>query len=169
MLKGFITNLGKYNEGELIGKWIQFPIDEEELEEVFAEIGISDEPDEDGVYYEEYFFTDWECPVDLDLGEYENIERVNEIAEMLEDDRFKAACEYFGLSDALEMNLEDVILYQDIENCFDLGYYIAHECGLFHNVPEDVERYFDFDSYGRDININAHGGFTSYGWMEYIG
>ena len=30
-IKGFITNLGKYNEGELIGEWIDFPIDEDAL------------------------------------------------------------------------------------------------------------------------------------------
>ena len=33
-MRGFITNLGKYNEGYLIGKWIDFPISEEELKEV---------------------------------------------------------------------------------------------------------------------------------------
>ena len=26
--KAFITNLGKYNEGELVGEWVEFPIDE---------------------------------------------------------------------------------------------------------------------------------------------
>ena len=36
----FITNLGKYNEGELVGKWVEFPIDEDDFEEELAEIGI---------------------------------------------------------------------------------------------------------------------------------
>ena len=26
--KAFVTNLGKYNEGELVGEWVEFPIDE---------------------------------------------------------------------------------------------------------------------------------------------
>ena len=31
-LNVFITNLGKYNEGELVGKWIELPLlDNEEL------------------------------------------------------------------------------------------------------------------------------------------
>lgn len=30
-IEGFITNLGKYNEGELVGGWIEFPIDNDEL------------------------------------------------------------------------------------------------------------------------------------------
>lgn len=71
-LKGFITNLGKYNEGHLVGEWITFPIDQEELKEVFESIGIDEE-------YEEYFFTDWEG--DYGLGEYESIDELNELAE----------------------------------------------------------------------------------------
>ena len=30
----FITNLGKYNEGELVGEWVKFPTTAEELKEV---------------------------------------------------------------------------------------------------------------------------------------
>ena len=36
----FITNLGKYNEGELVGEWVKFPTTAEELKEVFKRIGI---------------------------------------------------------------------------------------------------------------------------------
>lgn len=50
-IRGFITNLGKYSEGELVGEWIDFPISDEELDEVKARIGLNAE-------YEEYFFTD---------------------------------------------------------------------------------------------------------------
>ena len=31
----FITNLGKYNEGYLIGEWVKFPVTNEELQAVF--------------------------------------------------------------------------------------------------------------------------------------
>lgn len=55
MLKIFLTNLGKYTEGELIGRWIELPYTYEEFEAVKEKIGISDEPDENGNYYEEYF------------------------------------------------------------------------------------------------------------------
>ena len=36
----FITNLGKYNEGELVGEWVKFPTTAEELKKVFDRIGI---------------------------------------------------------------------------------------------------------------------------------
>ena len=34
----FITNLGKYNEGELVGEWVKFPTTAEELKKVFGSV-----------------------------------------------------------------------------------------------------------------------------------
>ena len=42
----YIANLGKYNEGELVGDWFSFPLDEEVIAE---RIGLNAE-------YEEYAF-----------------------------------------------------------------------------------------------------------------
>ena len=39
-VKIYITNLGKYVEGYLIGKWVQLPIDEDDLEKVLEEPGV---------------------------------------------------------------------------------------------------------------------------------
>lgn len=39
-IKGFIANLEKHLEGELIGEWITFPISEEELNEVLNALGL---------------------------------------------------------------------------------------------------------------------------------
>lgn len=47
MLKIYIANLGKYNEGELVGKWVELPC--EDLDEVLKEIEVVD-----GTAYEEY-------------------------------------------------------------------------------------------------------------------
>ena len=56
-ISAFITNLGKYNEGELVGKWHGFPTTSEEIMQTFNEIGI------DGVNYEEFFITDYGCAI----------------------------------------------------------------------------------------------------------
>ena len=56
-LKAFITNLGKYNEGELVGEWVKFPTTSEELQQVFERIGIGAK-DEFGNTYEEWFISD---------------------------------------------------------------------------------------------------------------
>lgn len=48
----FITNLGKYNEGELVGEWVKFPTSAEEIWAVFDRIGIG-QKDDFGYTYEE--------------------------------------------------------------------------------------------------------------------
>ena len=52
MMNIYLTNLGKYNEGQLIGEWVELPVSNEELQKVFERIGINEE-------YEEYFITDY--------------------------------------------------------------------------------------------------------------
>ena len=82
----FITNLGKYNEGELVGEWVKFPTTAEELKEVFKRIGIG-QKDDFGNPYEEWFITDYDCYVDglySKLGEYENLDELNYLASKLE-------------------------------------------------------------------------------------
>ena len=54
ILSAYVTNLGKYNEGELVGKWLDFPTTQKEINTVLKEIGI------DGIRYEEIFITDYE-------------------------------------------------------------------------------------------------------------
>ena len=60
--EAFITNLGKYNEGELVGEWVKFPTTSEELQKVFERIGIGSK-DEFGNPYEEWFISDYDCYV----------------------------------------------------------------------------------------------------------
>ena len=67
MLKIYIANLGKYNEGELVGKWVELPC--EDLDEVLKEIEVVD-----GTAYEEYAIHDYESDIEgLNIGEYDNI------------------------------------------------------------------------------------------------
>ena len=37
ILKVYVANLGKYNEGELVGDWISLPVENEELEKFLSE------------------------------------------------------------------------------------------------------------------------------------
>ena len=77
MMNIYLTNLGKYNEGELTGEWVKLPVSDEELQEVFKRIGINKE-------YEEYFITDYECDF-YEIGEYESISTLNEMAEKIDN------------------------------------------------------------------------------------
>lgn len=55
-MKAYITNLGKYNEGCLVGKWIDFPIDEDDFTSELESIGVKE-----NTMYEEWFITDYAC------------------------------------------------------------------------------------------------------------
>lgn len=165
-IKGFITNLGRYNEGELVGKWVEFPIYENALESVFEDIGINDE-------YEEYFFTDWDCSFEHNFGEYELIDDVNEIAEQLlgwDEDLLSAVCENWGVNYAIDNGEYDFVLYSDIYTDYDLGYYWVHDSGCY-NLDEmgPLANYIDYESFGRDIRFETDGAHTSWGWVEYRG
>lgn len=175
-IRGFITNLGKYNEGELIGKWITFPLDEDELNEVLKDIGCT-YYNEDGErlnpFYEEYFFTDWDNDINCGFGEYENIDFLNTVAEDLEawdEDTLKAACEVWSLPEVLSNCPDDYTLYPDIETDYDLGYYWVNDSGCYDlSKMGTLANYIDYEAFGRDIRIETNGGFTSNGWVEYVG
>lgn len=53
MMNIYLTNLGKYNEGFLIGEWVSLPISNEDIKNVLKRIKISNKPDANGNYYEE--------------------------------------------------------------------------------------------------------------------
>jgi antirestriction protein len=149
MIKGFITNLGKYNEGELIGEWIEFPIEEDELEAVFERIGINEE-------YEEYFFTDWESDIGARFGEYENINEVNDLAEKLDEydeELISAIIEAQGclLEEALEY-ADDAIFYEG-RTLEEVAEEIIDDC---YDLPEIARRYFDFSAFARDLSFDGY-------------
>lgn len=156
-MKIFLTNLGKYNEGELIGEWVELPILQEELKKVFERIGINEE-------YEEYFITDYECDL-YEVGEYENIDKLNDIAERIkkldgeERNVVKALIQKldYTLDEAIEkVNSGDYRIYYDCDDMADVAYQVVEECGYLDNVPDDVARYFDYESFGRELEIEGN-------------
>lgn len=160
----FITNLGKYNEGELIGEQVTLPICENELREVFTRIGINEE-------YEEYFISDYECEF-MEIGEYDNIQDLNDIVEQFENlgeyDKNKVVgmIEAGFYDDVLEAidNIDNYVLYNDINTEQELGENIFYEFDE-HNVPEHLHSYIDFELYGRDYRIQSGGVFTTFGFI----
>lgn len=156
-MKIYLTNLGKYNEGELVGEWVELPALEEELEKVFERIGINEE-------YEEYFITDYECDL-YEVGEYENIDKLNDIAERIKEldeegsKVVKALIQKldYTLDEAIDkVNSGDYMIYNNCENMTDVAYQVVEECGYLENVPDNVARYFDYESFGRELGIGGN-------------
>ena len=174
----FITNLGKYNEGELVGEWVKFPTTAEELKEVFKRIGIG-QKDDFGQPYEEWFITDYDCYVDglySKLGEYENLDELNYLASKLDEmdqsdyAKFQAAMEIGDYTNSLQEiinlteNLDCYEVYPDIHDYDDLGRYYIDELEVM-QVPEHLQNYIDYEAYGRDVAMDENGTFTDQGYV----
>lgn len=168
----FLTNLGRYVEGALVGCWVKLPVSADKLNAVLEKIGINEQ-------YEEYFITDWETSISGlhdAISEYSSVVALNELAEMLEelssDDEDKLgavleveSCRSVGEIKELIEQLDNFNLLPDIQEDEDLGYYYAEECCSI-EIPEHLRSYFDYEAYGRDIRLESTGTFTSYGYLE---
>ena len=170
-MKIFITNLGRYNEGYLVGKWVKLPVCEDVLDKVLKEIGIDE-------YYEEYFITDYENEI-IGIGdvisEYSSVQALNELAQRIEDlsddeaDKLGAVLEYEAcrsVSEVLELldKLDEFDLLTDVTDDEELGYYYAEEyCCI--DIPEYIQPYFDYEKFGRDVRLQSCCLYTSYGFL----
>ena len=178
----FITNLGKYNEGKLVGEWVKFPTTAEEMKKVFERIGIGSE-DDFGNPYEEWFITDYDCYVGGlydKLGEYANLDELNYLAAKLDDmdrskyNQFLAAMEVGdhtgSIQDLINLteNLDCYDVYPDIEDHDDLGRYYIDELEAM-QVPDHLRNYIDYEAYGRDVAMEEGGEFTEFGYVRDTG
>ncbi|MCD8297934.1 MAG: antirestriction protein ArdA [Prevotella sp.] len=165
MLKGYVTNLGRYNEGYLIGKWVSFPISDAEFNKALKSIGVSEQPSVDGMIYDEYFITDYETDIKgFDLGEYEDLETLNAVAEIFdnldeyEQEAFQAMLEDgYDRFDAIEkVRNGEYVFYADCQDMEAVAMEYCDSCGVLDNVPAILQNYFDFSAYGRDMALEGN-------------
>lgn len=173
-ISAFITNLGKYNEGELVGKWHSFPTSPEEIQQTLKEIGI-------GGRYEEFFITDYDTDIkgvyDL-LGEYTSLDELNYLAAKMEEmsdweaEQFEAAVELgdhssdiAGLINLTE-NLDNFDYLQGVNDDSDLGYYWIEDSGVYDTKAlGNLSNYIDYERFGRDIRLEEGGVFAGNGYV----
>ena len=126
----YIANLGKYNEGYLVGAWFTFPIDEEDVKE---KIGLNEQ-------YEEYAIHDTDN-FPIAIGEYVSIEELNEMYEMIEElpdyiveclDEFIS---HFGTLEEVVEHKDDIYYYPDCETMTDVAYYYIDELQALGDIP----------------------------------
>ena len=153
MLKIFISNLKEYNNGKIIGEWVSLP--HEGLEEILDKISNNGK--------DELFISDYETDINgLKISEYEDILQLNEIAEEIEEMRedeliaLQAYLEEYNMEQALEeVRQGNYRIYYNCDNMEDVAYQVVNDCGLLDGVPEEVKIYFDYEAYGRDMEING--------------
>jgi len=163
-MRVYISNLGKYNEGELVGDWFTPPIN---MEEVKERIGLNGE-------YEEFAVHDYELP--FDINEYTSIDEINRLCAMVEEiegtpiyHELKEIINYWftNLEDLLE-NIDDIICYSDCDSMEDVARYYVEETGQLGEVPTNLQNYIDYQALGRDMELEGNFLVTAHGIFEYL-
>ena len=175
MLNVWIGNLGKYNEGELVGEWLKLPVSKQELETFLREkVGlqltqaeVDKALEEEGVCYEEYMINDYETDLPIKISEYENLDNLNLLATIAENvndmDAINAYVDSQGEMTLEElanlMEQEDDIAYCRFSNDSSsmsaeekMGYEMADATGLLSTLQKlQIEEFFDFEGYGSSL------------------
>ena len=177
VFEAYITNLGKYAEGQLVGETLKFPATTEEVQSLLKNIGV------DGVRYEEFFITAFDGDVmglyDY-LTEYENLDELNHLAHLiseLDSDEIETLEAVLNKGDHtssvadiinLVHNLDCYSLHPGVTDDETLGRIYVEDMELL-DVPDNVLPYFDFEAYGRDMRINEGGHFAPTGYLTRSG
>lgn len=154
----FVTDLAAYNAGELRGEWVDLPCDVNELDEIINRISC------DGKH--ELFITDWESDLDgLEIGEYDNIEELNERLQAFDDldeyekDIAAAILEAGAARDLEEATgmVDDCILYSNCETLVDLAYELVDDGSFFgESIPDHLRNYIDYEAIARDLGYDNY-------------
>lgn len=152
--KVFITNLAKYNAGELVGEWFTLTEGHDELNKVLKRVLGTDE---------EYFISDFEA--DFEIDEYDNLKELVDFAivyDKLSDFQktivmYLYEYEWAKRNDLIEKIVTDTLLDNHIvyeaSNETELGEIIAEENMT---IPENLKQYIDYEKIGRDeVNNGA--------------
>jgi antirestriction protein len=170
----YIANLGKYNEGELVGEWIDLPYTEDELNKLYVRIKLgSFNVDceythgcyENGNYYEEMAIHDFETEIDsLKIGEYDSIGELNSLAESLEnfnaDEQivFTAIMENdsnTSYDDAIQKIKDgDWMIHRNCDDMGDVAREYVEEMDL-RNVPDIIKNNINYNSIGEEFDTTG--------------
>lgn len=135
--------------------WIELPTSDIVINKVLEEINPG------GLH--DVIIADYETDISgLKVSEYDNILELNTIAEEIEgmyDDEviaLQAYLEEYNMEQALdEVHQGNYRIYYDCNDMSDVAYQVVNECGLLDGAPEELKVYFDYEAYGRDLDIEG--------------
>lgn len=157
----FVENGSVYRDGGMLGAWFDLPLTDDELESKFAEIGIAYH--DDLVLNKDYVITDFENDVNYEVGDYEPIGLLNDLADRLQqvDDLVWLA----AYMDETGESLDEAIDHYEDNSVFYGGMTLEEVAEELvddtENLSEFARRYFDYEAFVRDLRID--------GYVEYDG
>lgn len=158
----FVENGMDYRNGGMTGAWFELPMTDDELVEAFAKIGVK-YSDDDCVLNRDYVITDYENDVNYEVGDYEPIGLLNDLADRLQqvDDLVWLAAYMDETGESLDEAIDN---YED-NSVFYGGMTLEEVAEEFVDETEDLSefarRYFDYEALARDLRID--------GYVEYDG
>ena len=157
----FVENGSVYRDGGMLGVWFNLPMTDDELESKFAKIGIAYH--DDLVLNKDYVITDFENDVEYEVGDYEPIGLLNDLASRLENvqcmEWLTAYMDETGesLDEAIE-HYEDNSVWYDGMTLEEVAEELVDET---EDLSDFAKRYFDYEAFAHDLHID--------GYVEYDG
>lgn len=145
MIRIFVSSYNGYSSGILDGTWHDLPSDT--LWNDIEESCVSGA--------EEFFISDYEAP--FEVGELDNIDDINELAEEYENLTreeciiFEALCDDGQEPQEAIEHIDDCILYENMD-MVDIAEEYVNSC---YNLDDFALRYFDYEMLARDLEIDG--------------
>ena len=152
--KIYVACLSAYNAGTLHGTWIDADQDAEDIQEEIQEM-LSDSPEP---VAEEWAIHDFEGFGSFRLAEYEDIETVSALAQLIDEFGEMVASTVWGHTsgdaDETKRLLEDC--YQGAWDSLEAwAEELLESSGDLDQVPQHLRSYIDVAAYARDIELNG--------------
>jgi len=154
----YIACLSAYNNGYLHGAWVDASEGIEHVQECLKEI-LASSPMAKEEECEEWAIHDFQGFGNYKVSEYHGLEELCEVAVFLKEcDRFPAEVvswliDDYGIEGAKERMEDDYI--GEFDSASDLAYHYVEETGLLDGVHKSVSMYFDYEAFGRDLDLNG--------------
>ena len=152
----YVACLAAYNNGKLHGKWIEA---NQDASEIYAEVAamLKTSPERGA---EEWAMHDYEGFGEIGFSEWPDFARISKIASLIEDhgDAFSL---WYNSQDGQNVEaseLEEKFLEQwqgahDSKEAF--ADYLLESTGQLSELPEFARRYFNFESFARDLELSG--------------
>ena len=154
----YIASLSDYNAGILHGAWIDALDEDDMAEQVQAILATSPTAKSEGLPAEEWAIHDFEGFGPIRVSEWESLEQIARLANMLEWHGTAFGIWYendsYTADEDLAAQFDDQYLgcYDSPE---DWAYYWWKDTGLLAEVPKDLQDYIDFKAYARDCQMGG--------------
>lgn len=172
ILSVWIGNLGDYNAGILRGDW--FDLDDYDLDELTA---IVEELTNNG--QNDYLIADSVSDYGVEVSEYENLEslyeKYNIVKDIIDEYGENAADVIAAYTNNISDDLNNIssyefYFYSDCYTMADVAFEYLDQTGGLGEMPEHLRNYFDYESYGRDMEIEGNFYYAGGGlYIEIVG